>query len=183
MKAIEILKHYINSVAPVVFSPSQIKEAIEELEDYEADMDKYLDYTTGHRCSKSFGCRLVSVEAAHDKTMNEAVEEAIKQTRQNEVMKMEFYDDGQIVYQDGNMERVGTICRHNFPIENNIMNELKFKTGDIIRYGDDEETFKIVAISYDLFKGRVHNYIRYEFENYEFIWVQDESSFNKIEDI
>ena len=37
MKAIEILKHYPNSVVPITFSPKAIFEAIQELEENEID--------------------------------------------------------------------------------------------------------------------------------------------------
>lgn len=40
MKAIEILKHYSNSVSPVVFTPKVIMEAIKELQEIEKDKEK-----------------------------------------------------------------------------------------------------------------------------------------------
>ena len=93
---------------------------------------------------------------------------------------MKYRDDERITYQDGETKRTGTICRHNFPVEDEILNSLKFKVGDEIK-SKNYNTYKIVSISYDLFKGRVKRYIRYEFENYQFIWVQNEDDYEKVD--
>lgn len=89
---------------------------------------------------------------------------------------MNFRDDTKIEYKDGDETRVGTICRHNFPVEDEILNRLKFKVGNTIS-SRNEESLEIVSISYDLFKGRVERFIRYEFLNYTFIWVQNEDDY------
>lgn len=89
---------------------------------------------------------------------------------------MNFRDDRKIEYKDGDETRVGTICRHNFPVEDEILNKLKFKVGNTISTKNDKP-LEIVSISYDLFKGRVKRFIRYEFSNYTFIWVQNEDDY------
>lgn len=89
---------------------------------------------------------------------------------------MNFRDDTKIKYKDGDKTRVGTVYRHNFPVEDEILNKLKFKVGNTISSRKDE-SLKIVSISYDLFKGRVEKFIRYEFSNYTFIWVQNEDDY------
>lgn len=88
---------------------------------------------------------------------------------------MNFIDE-KIKYKDGDITRVGTLYRHNFPVENEVLDRLKFKVGDTICSKNDKP-LKIVSISYDLFKGRVERFIRYEFSNYTFIWVQNEDDY------
>lgn len=53
-----------------------IEEAIIELEEYQSDMDKYLDYTTGGRCSKSFNSNLAAIKQAHDKHIESLIKES-----------------------------------------------------------------------------------------------------------
>ena len=89
---------------------------------------------------------------------------------------MTFEDDTRISHNDGDIKRTGTICRHNFPVEHEILDRLKFKVGDVIQ-SDRNESLNIETISYDLFKGRVERFIRYEFTNYTFIWVQNEDDY------
>ncbi len=55
--------------------PIVIYEAIEELEEYESDMDSYLDYTTGSRCTKSFNSCLGSIKIAYGKELEKIVKE------------------------------------------------------------------------------------------------------------
>lgn len=43
-----------------------VLDAIEELEEYESDMDSYLDYTTNSRCSKSFNADLSVIKEVFD---------------------------------------------------------------------------------------------------------------------
>jgi hypothetical protein len=94
---------------------------------------------------------------------------------------MNYRDDTRIKYKDGDIERIGTLCKHNFPVEDEILNNLKFKVGDKITSTKSERVvFLISSISYDLFKGRNRNYIRYEFDNYQFIWVQNEDDYFKV---
>ena len=52
-----------------------IDEAIKELEEYESDMDSYLDYTTGSRCTKSFNSCLGSIKIAYEKELEKIVKE------------------------------------------------------------------------------------------------------------
>lgn len=89
---------------------------------------------------------------------------------------MNFRDDTSIQYNDGDVIRTGTVCRHNFPVEDEILNRLKFKVRDTIS-SENDESLEIVSISYDLFKGRVEKFIRYEFSNFQFIWVQNEDDY------
>ena len=80
MKAIELLKDYKNIDFGCNTDDlySQIDEAIKELEEYESDMDSYLDYTTGSRCTKSFNSSLGSIKNAYEKELEKIVKENIK---------------------------------------------------------------------------------------------------------
>ncbi len=77
MKAIELLKDYKNIDFGCNMDDlhSQIDEAIGELEEYESDMDSYLDYTTGSRCTKSFNSSLGSIKIAYGKELEKIVKE------------------------------------------------------------------------------------------------------------
>lgn len=52
-----------------------VNEAIKELEEYVSDMDSYLDYTTGSRCTKSFNSCLGSIKIAYGKELEKLVKE------------------------------------------------------------------------------------------------------------
>ena len=58
--------------------PITICEAIKELEEYESDMDSYLDYTTGSRCTKSFNSSLGSIKIAYGKELEKIIKENIE---------------------------------------------------------------------------------------------------------
>ena len=79
MKALEILKEQYNMLSKdtdgVWIDPEKIDEAIKELEEYESDMDSYLDYTTGSRCTKSFNSCLGSIKIAYLKELEKIVKE------------------------------------------------------------------------------------------------------------
>ena len=77
MKAIELLKDYKNIDFGCNMDDlhSQVDEAIKELEEYESDMDSYLDYTTGSRCTKSFNSSLGSIKNAYDKELEKIFKE------------------------------------------------------------------------------------------------------------
>lgn len=79
MKAIEILKEQYNilnkDIDGVLIDPEKIDEAIKELEEYQSDMDSYLDYTTGSRCTKSFNSCLGSIKIAYGKELEKIVKE------------------------------------------------------------------------------------------------------------
>ena len=77
MKAIELLKDYKNIDFGCNMDDlhSQVDEAIKELEEYESDMDSYLDYTTGSRCTKSFNSSLGSIKIAYGKELEKLVKE------------------------------------------------------------------------------------------------------------
>ena len=81
MKALEILYQY--KQADEAFGNSysmseRLDEAIKELEEYESDMDSYLDYTTGSRCTKSFNSSLGSIKNAYDRELEKIVKENIE---------------------------------------------------------------------------------------------------------
>ena len=80
MKAIELLKDYKNIDFGCNMDDlhSQVDEAIKELEEYESDMDSYLDYTTGSRCTKSFNSSLGSIKIAYDRELEKIVKENIE---------------------------------------------------------------------------------------------------------
>ena len=78
MRALEILYQY--KQADEAFGNSysmgeRLDEAIKELEEYESDMDSYLDYTTGSRCTKSFNSSLGSIKIAYAKELEKTVRE------------------------------------------------------------------------------------------------------------
>ena len=78
MRALEILYQY--KQADEAFGNSysmgeRLEKAIEELEEYESDMDSYLDYTTGSRCTKSFNSSLGSIKIAYGKELEKIVKE------------------------------------------------------------------------------------------------------------
>ena len=77
MKALELLKDYKNIDFGCNMDDlhSQIDEAIDELEEYESDMDSYLDYTTGSRCTKSFNSCLGSIKNAYLKELGKIIKE------------------------------------------------------------------------------------------------------------
>ena len=81
MKALEILYQY--KQADEAFGNSysmgeRLDEAIKELEEYESDMDSYLDYTTGSRCTKSFNSSLGSIKNAYDRELEKIIKENIE---------------------------------------------------------------------------------------------------------
>ena len=78
MKALEILYQY--KQADEAFGNSysmgeRLEKAIKELEEYESDMDSYLDYTTGSRCTKSFNSSLGSIKIAYGKELEKIIKE------------------------------------------------------------------------------------------------------------
>lgn len=79
MKALEILKEQYSTVTKDIdeywIEPKKVGEAIKELEEYESDMDSYLDYTTGSRCTKSFNSCLGSIKIAYIKELEKIVKE------------------------------------------------------------------------------------------------------------
>lgn len=79
MKVLEILKEQYNMLSKdtdgVWIDPEKIDEAIKELEKYESDMDSYLDYTTGSRCTKSFNSCLGSIKSAYEKELEKIIKE------------------------------------------------------------------------------------------------------------
>lgn len=78
MKALEILKNAKGlgfTGKQIIINKYKLEEAIKELEEYESDMDSYLDYTTGSRCTKSFNSCLGSIKIAYGKELEKIVKE------------------------------------------------------------------------------------------------------------
>lgn len=78
MKALELLKQDRDYCLTINNDKSIIQkydEAIKELEEYESDMDSYLDYTTGSRCTKSFNSCLGSIKIAYEKELEKNIKE------------------------------------------------------------------------------------------------------------
>ena len=106
MKALEILKEQYNMLSKdidgVWIDPEKIDEAIKELEEYESDMDKYLDYTTGSRCTKSFNSCLGSIKIAYGKEL----EKIVKEDSQDRLVELE-------ALQNENKSLVKTLEKYN----------------------------------------------------------------------
>ena len=90
MKALEYLKkerEIKKHCADVTWGyyDKDIDEAIKELEEYESDMDSYLDYTTGSRCTKSFNSCLGSIKIAYGKEL----EKIVKEDSQDRLVELE----------------------------------------------------------------------------------------------
>ena len=89
MKALEILKNASSikgfSELQLIISKDKLDEAIKELEEYESDMDSYLDYTTGSRCTKSFNSCLGSIKIAYGKEL----EKIVKEDSQDRLVELE----------------------------------------------------------------------------------------------
>ena len=75
MKAIDYLYSMKKANEDMGTEPITIYEAIKELEEYKSDMDSYLDYTTGSRCTKSFNSCLGSIKIAYGKELEKIVKE------------------------------------------------------------------------------------------------------------
>ena len=79
MKALELLYEYQQADKfSGGYLSRHINKAIKELEEYESDMDSYLDYTTGSRCTKSFNSSLGSIKIAYDRELEKIVKENIE---------------------------------------------------------------------------------------------------------
>ena len=88
MKALELLKQDRDYCLTINNDKSIIQkydEAIKELEEYESDMDSYLDYTTGSRCTKSFNSCLGSIKIAYGKEL----EKIVKEDSQDRLVELE----------------------------------------------------------------------------------------------
>ena len=88
MKALELLKQDRDYCLTINNDKSIIQkydEAINELEEYESDMDSYLDYTTGSRCTKSFNSCLGSIKIAYGKEL----EKIVKEDSQDRLVELE----------------------------------------------------------------------------------------------
>lgn len=85
IKLLKQMKKYFGTEQVMI--QTQIDKALKELEEiesYQQDMDKYLDYTTAGRCSKSFGADLQSLKSIH----NQYLEEIIWLTQRGDKIKI-----------------------------------------------------------------------------------------------
>lgn len=95
LKALAIFEEYKkHNLIPVPTSKA-IEEAINELEKYESDMDIYLDYTTGSRCSKSFNADIAIVKQQHDRYIETSINKKTCKWAKNDE-----YDEGNIWHTD-----------------------------------------------------------------------------------
>ena len=132
MKALEILKEQYNMLSKdtdgVWIDPEKIDEAIKELEEYESDMDSYLDYTTGSRCTKSFNSCLGSIKIAYEKDLEKIVKESSQdklvelEALQNEnkslVKTLEKYNEEMIELRKCNQDLLNTVIEAQKVIKN-----------------------------------------------------------------
>ena len=100
MRVLELLKQfqYSDDIAGGYLRES-ISESIKELEEYQSDMDSYLDYTTGSRCTKSFNSCLGSIKIAYENELEKIVKENI--------------EDELVVLQNENKSLTKTLEKHN----------------------------------------------------------------------
>ena len=77
MKALELLEKYkqAEEFGNSYSMGERLDKAIKELEEYKSDMDSYLDYTTGSRCTKSFNSSLGSIKNAYDRELGKIIKE------------------------------------------------------------------------------------------------------------
>ena len=132
MKAIEILKEQYNMLSKdtdgVWIDPEKIDEAIKELEEYESDMDSYLDYTTGSRCTKSFNSCLGSIKIAYGKELEKIVKEdsqdrlveleALQNENKSLVKTLEKMNEEMIELRKSNQDLLNTIIEAQKVIKN-----------------------------------------------------------------
>ena len=132
MKALEILKEQYNMLSKdtdgVWIDPEKIDEAIKELEEYESDMDSYLDYTTGSRCTKSFNSCLGSIKIAYGKELEKIVKEdsqdrlveleALQNENKSLVKTLEKYNEEMIELRKGNQDLLNTVIEAQKVIKN-----------------------------------------------------------------
>ena len=103
MKALELLYQYQQAYEIAGgYTIKPLDEAIKELEEYESDMDSYLDYTTGSRCTKSFNSSLGSIKIAYGKEL----EKLVKENRQDRLVELE-------ALQNENKSLVKTLEKYN----------------------------------------------------------------------
>ena len=132
MKALEILKEQYNMLSKdidgVWIDPEKIDEAIKELEKYESDMDSYLDYTTGSRCTKSFNSCLGSIKIAYEKELEKLVKEnsedrlaeleALQNENKSLVKTLEKYNEEMIELRKENQDLLNTVIEAQKVIKN-----------------------------------------------------------------
>ena len=131
MKALELLKQdrdyclSINNDSSII---QKYDEAIKELEEYESDMDSYLDYTTGSRCTKSFNSCLGSIKIAYGKELEKIVKEdsqdrlveleALEIENKSLVKTLEKYNEEMIELRKCNQDLLNTIIEAQKVIKN-----------------------------------------------------------------
>ena len=131
MKALELLKEDRDYCLTINNDKSIIQkydEAIKELEEYESDMDSYLDYTTGSRCTKSFNSCLGSIKIAYGKELEKIVKEdsqdrlveleALQNENKSLVKTLEKYNEEMIELRKSNQDLLNTIIEAQKVIKN-----------------------------------------------------------------
>ena len=131
MKAIELLKQDRDYCLTINNDKSIIQkydEAIKELEEYESDMDSYLDYTTGSRCTKSFNSCLGSIKIAYGKELEKIIKEdsqdrlveleALQNENKSLVKTLEKYNEEMIELRKENQDLLNTVIEAQKVIKN-----------------------------------------------------------------
>ncbi len=128
MKALDYLYLMKKANEDMGTGPITIYEAIKELEEYESDMDSYLDYTTGSRCTKSFNSCLGSIKIAYGKELKKIVKEdsqdrlveleALQNENKSLVKTLEKYNDEMIDLRKENQELLNTVIEAQKVIKN-----------------------------------------------------------------
>lgn len=58
LKALEILKHYSGSIAPITYTPKQVDEAIKELEELEEELNGSCDNCEYQDSGRNYMCNV-----------------------------------------------------------------------------------------------------------------------------
>ena len=137
MKALDYLYSMKKANEDMGTEPITIYEAIKELEEYESDMDSYLDYTTGSRCTKSFNSCLGSIKIAYGKELEKIVKEdsqdrlveleALQNENKSLVKTLEKYNEEMIELRKVNQDLLNTIIEAQESIKN-ILEGKKWKS-------------------------------------------------------
>ena len=152
MKALEYLKkerEIKKHCADVTWGyyDKDIDEAIKELEEYESDMDSYLDYTTGSRCTKSFNSCLGSIKIAYGKEL----EKLVKENSEDRLAELEGKKINNLI------ESIKTTSEYSKYIQ--AKKDLK----DVLKGGKDYHScsFMDISIRDDRFEARKKELIEY----------------------
>ena len=126
---------------------SDVNEAIKELEEYVSDMDSYLDYTTGSRCTKSFNSCLGSIKIAYGKEL----EKLVKENSEDRLAELEEKKMNVLI------ESIKTTSEYSKYIQ--AKKDLK----DVLKGGKDYHScsFMDISIRDDRFEARKKKLIKY----------------------